>query len=244
MMKKLSPEVIKKLKWYVYLLSDPITQEIFYVGKGKGNRVFDHFKLKQNDEKSDKIKEIQSKGKEPKIEFLIHGIDDEITIKRIESSIIDLIDKKNLTNKIGGYESSDFGRMELNQIIGKYSSKKVTVKEKVLLIKLSKTFRYNMSEIELYDYTRGIWIISEDRRQEIDYVFCVYDGIVQETYNVLSWFPGGSSFNVRNDKEEWKKHERWEFVGNISHEMRKKYKHKSVEHYFTKGSRNPVRYTF
>ena len=38
--------------WYVYLLSDPNTNEIFYVGKGKGNRVFDHFKnlKKYNDD--------------------------------------------------------------------------------------------------------------------------------------------------------------------------------------------------
>ena len=244
-MKKLPPDIQKKLMWYVYLLSDPNTNEIFYVGKGKGNRVFDHFKnLKKDDPKSKKIKEILSQEKEPKIEFLIHGIENENTIKRIESSIIDLIDKKNLTNKIGGYESSDFGRMDLNQIIGKYSSKKVDVKEKVLLIKLSKSFRYNMSEVELYDYTRGIWIISEKKRKEIEYVFCVYDGIVQETYNVIDWFPGGSTYSVRYDKEEWKIHERWEFVGNISHEMRKKYRHKSVSHYFPSGSRNPVRYTF
>ena len=244
-MKKFPPDIQKKLMWYVYLLSDPNTNEIFYVGKGKGNRVFDHFKnLKKDDPKSQKIKEILSQEKEPKIEFLIHGIENENTIKRIESSIIDLIDKKNLTNKIGGYESSDFGRMDLNQIIGKYSSKKVDVKEKVLLIKLSKSFRYNMSEVELYDYTRGIWIISEKKRKEIEYVFCVYDGIVQETYNVIDWFPGGSTYSVRYDKEEWKIHERWEFVGNISHEMRKKYRHKSVSHYFPSGSRNPVRYTF
>ena len=244
-MKKFSPDIIKKLKWYVYLLSDPNTGEIFYVGKGKGNRVFDHFKnLNDKDPKTQKIKEIKSQGNSPKIEFLIHGIENENTIKRIESSIIDLIDKKNLTNKIGGYESSDFGRMDLNQIIGKYSSKKVDIIEKVLLIKLSKTFRYNMSEIELYDYTRGIWIVSEDKRKEIDYVFCVYDGIIQETYKVLDWFPGGSTYSVRDDKEEWKKHERWEFVGNISNKMRKKYRHKSVSHYFPPGSRNPVRYTF
>ena len=244
-MKKLSPDVIKKLKWYVYLLSDPNTNEIFYVGKGKGNRVFDHFRnLKENDPKSQKIKEIQSQGKDPKIEFLIHGIENEKTIKRVESSIIDLIDKKNLTNKIGGYESSDFGRMDLHQIIGKYSSKRVNIDEKVLLIKLSKSFRYNMSETELYDYTRGMWIISEKRRQEIKYVFAIYDGVIQETYNVLDWFPGGSTYSVREDKEEWKKHERWEFIGNISNEMRKKYLHKSVDHYWKQHSQNPVRYTF
>ena len=132
----------------------------------------------------------------------------------------------------------------VSNIIGKYSSKRVNIDEKVLLIKLSKSFRYNMSETELYDYTRGMWIISEKRRQEIKYVFAIYDGVIQETYNVLDWFPGGSTYSVREDKEEWKKHERWEFIGNISNEMRKKYLHKSVDHYWKQHSQNPVRYTF
>ena len=43
-MKQFSSEVISKLGYYVYLISDPSNGEIFYVGKGKGNRVFSHFK--------------------------------------------------------------------------------------------------------------------------------------------------------------------------------------------------------
>jgi len=245
-MKKFSSDIIKKLKFYVYLLSDPDTNEIFYVGKGKGNRVFSHLKkLNDGSEKSQKIEELNNRGENPKIELLVHGVDDEITIKKVESAIIDLIDKKNLTNKVGGYESSDFGRMDLNQIIGKYSSKKANISEKVLLIKLSQTFRYNMSPQDLYDNTRGIWVISEEKRKEIEFVFAVYDGIIQETYNVLEWFVAGSTFATgRIDIERWKKTTRYEFVGNISQEMRKKYLHKSVDHYFSKHNQNPIKYTF
>lgn len=36
------PEVVEKLKSYVYRLIDPRNGETFYVGKGKGNRVFSH----------------------------------------------------------------------------------------------------------------------------------------------------------------------------------------------------------
>ena len=39
-------EVIDKLKYYVYLYSDPRDDKIFYVGKGKNNRVFQHLKDK------------------------------------------------------------------------------------------------------------------------------------------------------------------------------------------------------
>ena len=79
-------------------------------------------------------KEIQSKRKNPKIDFLDHGVDDEVTIKKIESAIIDLLGKNKLTNKVGGYESSDFGRMDLSQITAKYSSKKANIRERKRIV--------------------------------------------------------------------------------------------------------------
>ena len=40
---KFNSDVIQSLKYYVYLLSDPQTDEIFYVGKGKGKQSFPAF---------------------------------------------------------------------------------------------------------------------------------------------------------------------------------------------------------
>ena len=80
-------DIIRKIKYYVYLLSDPISGEIFYVGKGKGNRVFSHLKDSSDNQKSRKIQELKLKGLEPKIEFLVHGVDDEITIKKIHGEM-------------------------------------------------------------------------------------------------------------------------------------------------------------
>lgn len=237
-------EIIKEIKYYVYLLSDPISGEIFYVGKGKGNRVFSHLKDTNESKKVKKFQEIKDKGLEPKIEFLVHGVEDEISIKKIEAAIIDLIGKNKLTNKVGGYESASFGRMDLSQIKAKYTSKIADISENVVLIKLSDSFRYNMEAIDLYDYTRGRWIISELRRNKITHAFAIYDGIVQETYSVLKWFEAGTTFTNRIEKTEWLATERWEFIGSISEEMRKKYRYKSVDHYWKKGARNPIRYTF
>mgnify|MGYP000848093553 CR=1 FL=1 len=46
-----SSPVIHELKYYVYIYSHPITDEIFYVGKGKGNRAFSHLEDKSESEK-------------------------------------------------------------------------------------------------------------------------------------------------------------------------------------------------
>ena len=50
--RKFSEEVINKLKYYVYTYSDPESNEIFYVGKGKRNRIFDHLTDLKNTKKS------------------------------------------------------------------------------------------------------------------------------------------------------------------------------------------------
>jgi hypothetical protein len=41
-MKKFPAGVAERLKWYVYRLIDPRNGETFYVGKGRGDRVFQH----------------------------------------------------------------------------------------------------------------------------------------------------------------------------------------------------------
>ena len=56
------PDVIQKLKTYVYRLIDPRNGETFYVGKGQGNRVFAHIRAEQvpdDDELSSKLKRIR-----------------------------------------------------------------------------------------------------------------------------------------------------------------------------------------
>ena len=239
---RFSTDILSEMKHYVYILSDPSDNEIFYVGKGKGNRVFSHLKEQSDNPKTRKIKEIRSKGLEPKIEFLVHGVKDDHTVRKIEAAIIDLIGKNKLTNKVSGYESSDFGRMDVDQIRSKYTSDIANITENVLLLKLSDTFSYNMDPMELYDYTRGIWPVGI-KRDRVDYVFAVYDGIIQETYNVLQWFEAGTTYTNRVNKDAWKG-KRWEFIGSISEEMRKKYRYKSVAHYYPPNAQNPIKYTF
>lgn len=75
---KFPKPVIEKLGYYVYLLIDPKTNKVFYVGKGTGNRLFAHINAAISSpvesDKLAKIRSIQSKGLEVKHSIIRHGL--------------------------------------------------------------------------------------------------------------------------------------------------------------------------
>lgn len=243
-MDKLPKEVLEKLKYYVYLYSDPRDNKIFYVGKGKNNRVFHHLNEQSEKEKVKRIQEISNAGLTPKIEILVHGIDDEYTAKKIEASIIDLVEKDNLTNIQSGYESSEFGRMNIEQILSLYSARqiKISTNHKVILIRINKSFRYSLTPIELYDITRSSWKIDPNKHKP-DYAFSVYNSLVQEVYKISAWLPDNSTLNTLQKTMFGQRPDRYEFVGVIAEEeIRNKYRFRNVGFYFKQGNQNPVMY--
>lgn len=244
-----SRAVIDRLKYYVYLYSHPITGVPFYIGKGKANRVFSHLDDPSESQKCELIREIRSNGLEPKVEILIHALDDEETALKIESSIIDLIGKEELTNKQLGYRSAVFGRMSIDQVNAAYNKQSVTILEPSVLIRINQAFRYSMAPIELYDYTRGQWKLNPEKAKLAKYAFSVFGGVVQEVYEILDWYRAGQTMSVRKDSELLKNDgakglvNRYEFIGNLAiAEIRGRYRNKSVEHYFRPGNANPIMY--
>ena len=122
-MNNFPPAIIKELNYYVYLYIDPRSSEIFYVGKGNGNRCFSHLKDTSETDKVNRIREIQNEGAQPIIEFLIHGVD-EYTALRVEAAVIDLLNIKKLTNIVKGHSSSKIGRMSIDKLLSLYKKEK------------------------------------------------------------------------------------------------------------------------
>jgi uncharacterized protein len=240
--KKLSPKVVEQLGYYVYLYINPFNKKVFYVGKGKGNRVLAHLDDTSETEKVETIKQIRARGREPRIEILLHGLEDETTALRVESAVIDLLGKTALTNQVRGWDSNIVGRMALTDLIALYESEPVQIDDPVMLIRVNQLYRYGISSEELYDITRGVWKVGA-RREGAHYAFAVYKGLVREVYRIDQWFPAGTTKYHTRTIDDVKVPGRWEFTGGVAERViRDKYVGKSVENYFRANSQNPIKY--
>ena len=138
---KLSQNTIEKLGSYVYLLIDPRNNKIFYVGKGKGNRINKHllWALDGNTKETEKIKrikEIQSAKLEVKHTVLRHELTDKEALE-VESAVIDVLWKDNLTNIVKGHNSEDKGIMELEDIKIKYEAEEANIEEPAIIFSIN-----------------------------------------------------------------------------------------------------------
>ena len=231
-------EICRKLKHYVYLYIDPASGDVFYVGKGKGNRAFDHLDDRSESEKCDRIKAIRKTGCEPQIELLAHGLDENAALQ-LEAAAIDLVGRRTLTNGVRGWRSGAYGRMSVDQVRALYAANEVAIKHPAILIRINDLFRYGMTAIELYDATRGVWKAGPNRTK-VKYALAVFDGVVQEVYEIAGWFRGGSTLYTRDDTDS---PDRWEFVGRIAPDsVRDRYHFKSVRSHLPRGAQNPIRY--
>ncbi len=233
---EITSEIADTLKSYVYVYVDPRNGEPFYIGKGQGNRLFSHLEDQSDTEKVAKIAEIRRQGKEPQIDILRYGLSDS-EASLVEAAVINMIGKANLTNRIAGYHKRSFGRITSQELITMLAAKPVKVRHKAILITINKLYRSDMTPLELYEATRGIWVVGL-RRNKTEYAMAVYQGIVREVYRIDIWHPAGTLEYQTRNSSHFKNSGRWEFSGDVAHEIREEYVGFSVG----KGGQNPIRY--
>lgn len=232
---KLSQSTIEKLGYHVYLLIDPRNDKVFYVGKGKGNRINQHLLGaldKKNKEKdtNKRIREIQNENLKVKTTILRYGLSEKEALE-VESAIIDLLGKENLTNIVKGYHSEDRGIMNLSDIKIKYEAEEAIIKEPVILININKLYKRSMKPEEIYAATRKSWKININRASKVKIACSVYRGIIREVFIIDRWM---LSPEVKG---------RYMFEGKAAKgKIREKYLNKSVSKYWKVGSQYPIKY--
>ena len=183
--------VAEQLKWYVYRLIDPRNGETFYVGKGRGNRVFDHARgqaLGEEDEIVDprlhRIKVIQAAGLEVGHVIHRHGLSTSKDALLVEAAVIDAY--PGLTNKVKGHGSRDYGSRHVDEIINEYAAEEFQVKERLMLISIGVYFYLRDDP---YDAVRYAWKVNLNRVEHYRLVLARLRGTVVGAYRPTKWLP-------------------------------------------------------
>lgn len=239
-MDRFSDKTVEAIKYYIYALLDPRDNKIFYIGKGKGNRVFAHLNgALDNPESSDKlnlIREIISTGDSVKHYIIRHGIEDERKAFEIESTIIDLLNYddyrhlSNITNKVTGHHAWDRGIKSVDEIEVLYAGQLVDEKKiyhNLLLININKTYKPGIS---LYEATRKHWKLSSEKVKNVEYVCSEYRGIIRAIFKPNSWHFNEERKRLYFEGEEVFDKEITDLYLHKAYAMKKK------------GQANPVRY--
>ena len=235
------PGMAEKLHYYVYALTDPFQGgRIFYVGKGFGDRVYQHAALARvvdgkEGRKGLKIATIQAihrQGLQVGVEIIRHGLTD-AEAYTVEAGVIDALRLAGveLTNLARGKGSGARGWMSLDEIRAEYAASpvKIDLSHRVVLIRITSS-PAAMSDDELYERTREWWRMNPRRRA--DYAFSVHDGIVRAV------------FAIDSDPSSWERADngRRRFSGVRSPDLEASYVWRDVSSYLPFGAQNPIRY--
>ena len=233
------PEVAQKIQHYVYRLIDPRNGETFYVGRGQGNRVFDHAREKltgdSEGQKMSRIREIKRSGFQVSHVVHRHGMD-ESTAKEVEAALIEAY--PGLTNIMGGYGSNDFGVMHATEIIRKYSAEAAIFKHKALLISVNRS----ASERSLYEATRSAWRINLNKAEQAEVILSTVHGLIVGAFIADRWLPATKENFPGKETVEG----RYGFLGDVAPvDISELYVGKRIpDEYRKRGASYPIRYTW
>lgn len=228
-----------RLKTYVYRLIDPRNGETFYVGKGKGNRVFAHIGAEQTldgddlDNKIRRIRDIGLAGFEVAHVIHRHGMDDK-TAFEVEAALMDAY--PGLTNLAGGV-GNEFGAMHAKEIIRRYAAEPAVFEHRALLINVNRT----AAETSLYEATRYAWKIGR-KAEQAEVILATVQGLIVGAFVATAWLPAtADNFPTREPSPG-----RLGFVGEEAPaHLRELYVGKRVPDEFRKpGAANPIKYTW
>ena len=201
--KSFTKDVQEQIGYYVYKLIDPRTGNTFYVGKGKGNRVFahvydalknyegeDYSNSKDGDDVDDvsnkmqQIREIRNANLEVIHVIIRYGIKDEKTAYEVESAIID--STPGLTNIQSGH-GNERGIINADTL-----QKNLTLEEfvepdfKYVIIKIKESTLKERGN-DIYETVRKSWKVNVEKIKKYKYVLAVKNGVVDNVFEPERW---------------------------------------------------------
>lgn len=183
----------ENIGYYVYCLIDPRNEEIFYIGKGCGSRVFAHQQEEGNNPKNIRIQEIQNAGRDIEKYIIRYGLTEEEAF-HLEAALIDIFSARiwsgrQLLNIMGGHHCLDHGMKSVAEVEAYFcveSINKSEIHHNVLVININRTY----AKLDnIYESTRKSWVLSENKLKEIELVFSEYKGIFRKVFQPVSWQP-------------------------------------------------------
>lgn len=232
---KFSKKTCEELKHYVYGLIDPRNGQVFYIGRGQGNRVFQHIKDSDNDDiknnKINTIRDIKNAGLEVIHIIYRHGMDEK-TAEAVEATLIDCI--PGLTNIANGKGSSDYGISSAKLLEDRYARETFEDRKDIsyMIIKIRRD-KLESNGNEVYETVYKSWKVNKDKVDSIKYVLAVCEQVVLEVYEVNEWKPSKENPG------------RYEFKGDATtdKEISNYFKNKLIpEKYRQKGMASPTLY--
>jgi hypothetical protein len=193
-----------KIGFYVYRLVDPRDGMTFYVGKGYGNRVFQHARgvslddenLPETSQKLGLIHSILADGQ--RVRYVVHRHSlTEGEAFHVEAALIDAYE--GLTNLQLGHGTDEHGPMSVAEIVQLHGLPDFPnpLQHKLVLIKIPKLPRGNRYD-DIFRLVRYCWRISKARAEAADYVIAIHLGRTVGAFIAEQWLPA----TAENFKED------------------------------------------
>lgn len=200
---KFEAMVTTQLKAYVYALADPrrndtLLERVFYIGKGNGNRCFNHANLdlslekkslNEADLKLGRIRQIHNSGFEVEVLIVAHGMSDEAA-HDLEAVLIPMLGE---TNKQSGHGNRKLWltQNEINEAYDRPIERRDVslFRGNILFVSLNRrdtvSLLHSNNEVELAQKALGDWNLSAERSAKVDCIIAVKNGLVVSIFETL-----------------------------------------------------------
>nr|WP_306264229.1 hypothetical protein [Pararhizobium sp. IMCC3301] len=231
----------EKLGFYVYVLIDPRVDakdpsSVFYVGKGKDDRCFNHANMQTNaqgnpNEKYNLIQGIKDeKNCAPDIQIIAHGLTEDEAL-RIESILIAM--PWQLTNIRAGHLADDYW-VSAKDLNARYTNpiKSSEIDGCFLIVSLNGNGARNLppypefadDEETLRQRTLGDWPVSKKRAESVEYIVGVFRGLIRVVFSIAKDEQAKADCELIPRSEKGKMN-RYRWIGELDKNYTKQYHH-------------------